>query len=388
MITITPELQAYLDCADKRPVDYHELKRLKSLVDPQLLTDYFEHEKNSYFVVEGSNIKTYILSDKYTLTIGTFETKKGCWNYSQGKVFENGKSDPIAIVNRNYKAFPYLFVNHTNGFHYFVCGADYQGQTVIELETGKRKDLLSDGSDNGFGFCWADYEFNQETKILIVNGCYWGAPYEYKLFDFSDPMNGWPEIEILEDEELLQGKKPEVTKDYVKSFETRYPLDYDYDEDDESKKSVVETKTFKWDNKKLLLCDHWIDEEEVVRRKIQEEKERAWEEKINLFKKTDPLYLKMVELVSDSRLNPESGLGYGQTYDGWCPGFSGHETRLCRRIKRAKNSKGWTVDLSWGIDTAPIKLELYKDGKTFGNKVFEHSVQGMIEAFDYVFDLK
>src|SRR5271157_2401137 len=134
-------------------------------------------------------------SGRYKLVVSSFGTKPGSWSYSQGKVFKQGSDAPIAIVNRNYSAFPYMFVeDHPSGHDFLVCGEDYQGQTVIDLTTGARRDHLSAGTDKGFGFCWAEHRFHKETQVLVVCGCHWACPYEFRFYDFADPMKGWPEF--------------------------------------------------------------------------------------------------------------------------------------------------------------------------------------------------
>jgi len=92
-------------------------------------------------------------SGTYALEISRFGTKSG-WNFSQGTVRQAGIDKPIAVIRRNYGSFPYLFIErHANGRDYLVAGEDYQGQTVIELDTGKRRDSLSEGAHDGIGFC-------------------------------------------------------------------------------------------------------------------------------------------------------------------------------------------------------------------------------------------
>lgn len=127
-------------------------------------------------------------SGKYQLTVDSYATKKGCWNYSRGRVYEGEKL--VADVKRNYGHFPFAWAEkHTNGHDYLLCGEDYQGQTVVELDTGKRVDLEPDEHmDKGFGFCWADIHPSPDKRVIAVDGCYWACPYEVVLYDFSEPM--------------------------------------------------------------------------------------------------------------------------------------------------------------------------------------------------------
>lgn len=165
----------------------------------------------------GSNPReTYSESGKYKLVVTSHQTSPGCWSYSKGKVYwvGPGKVRLIAEVRRNYSAFPFLFLeDHIDGHEYLICGEDYQGQTFVQLDTGKVVSDRSFGAERGFGFCWASYRLLGDGKTLLVDGCYWACPYELKFFDVSDPMNGWKEIELPYDdlEGSLDPEKSEVT---------------------------------------------------------------------------------------------------------------------------------------------------------------------------------
>lgn len=152
--------------------------------------------KEEYFIPENlQSQKSYNSpSGKYRIVIESYKTTSGAWNYTRGLVYNDTKL--IADVKRNYCSFPYLFVeDHPNGHDYLICGEDYQGQTIIELDTGKRIDYLPDGAKKGYGFCWAHYETSPDKTLLVVEGCYWACPYETIIMDFSDPMT-LPYIEL------------------------------------------------------------------------------------------------------------------------------------------------------------------------------------------------
>ena len=155
--------------------------------------------------VEGSRREHLSLSRRYKLVVQSYGTSPGTWSYTSGTVYrrgtdaddivfvdDSGKWVPIATVRRNYSAFPFLFVEDHPKSDFLVCGHDYQGQTVVDLKTGARKDALSPGTEDGHGFCWSEHRFDAATCTLVVCGCHWAFPYEYRLYDFSDPMSGWP----------------------------------------------------------------------------------------------------------------------------------------------------------------------------------------------------
>jgi hypothetical protein len=125
--------------------------------------------------------------DKYQLIIRNYATRKGCWAYTRGIVTEKSTGQVVADVKRNYSTFPYLFVSHPNGKGYLICGEDYQGYTIVNLSDKITRTFIPEEWKLGGGFCWADHKFDPDDKTLIIEGCYWGAPYEIVTYDFSDP---------------------------------------------------------------------------------------------------------------------------------------------------------------------------------------------------------
>jgi len=144
-------------------------------------------------------------SGKYKLVIQYFKTGEGTWNYSQGSVFVKNSDTPIAVVRRNYSSFPFSWVEgHKNGHDYMLCGEDYQGQTVIELDTGKRASYTPTAANQGVGFCWVVYHPSPDGLTIAVEGCFWACPYETVFYDFSEPLNlPYPELDRTDYEEFF-----------------------------------------------------------------------------------------------------------------------------------------------------------------------------------------
>lgn len=137
-------------------------------------------------------------SGRFRLVVTAHRTEKGSWGYTRGKVYEGGNL--VATVCRNYSMFPFAWVeNHPKG-HFLVCGEDYQGQTVVNLESGQVVSYLPEAADEGCGFCWADIHPSPDGLTLAVEGCYWACPYEVRLVDFTDPMNPpWLELGVADE---------------------------------------------------------------------------------------------------------------------------------------------------------------------------------------------
>jgi hypothetical protein len=131
---------------------------------------------------------------KYKVVIHNYDTAKlsgkNTWEYTQGILYEGDKL--IGSVKRNYSHFPYTFFKKSDR-DYFICGSNYQSQTIIDCLTGE----VFDNSKTSNGFIWSTYyEINENT--LCVCGCYWGGPYQYRFFDMTDPRKGWPELNLDE----------------------------------------------------------------------------------------------------------------------------------------------------------------------------------------------
>lgn len=355
-------------------------------------TDFYikENERNEF--------QKEILSPsgKFKLLIRMYGTKPGCWNYSRGTVYNIENNEEVCDIKRNYSTFHHGFITKNNQ-EWLISGRCYMSQTIVNLET--KKEYSPKNNDE---FCWAGpYLLSPDEKTLVVGGCYWAAPYEYKLFDFSNPEEGWPELIIEHDEYLTLDsyKYPIFTNNVMTFYKTSriyMPLNKDEDyltpeEFDSIKDADFKNKenwkieenvrlSYKREENGLILVEKWISEEEKSRREQAEINRKAWEKQLLEFKTKDPLYLEFKRLLSTLNLPVEEWESHGITYKDWCPNFKETETRWCKRIV---NSTSITVDLEWAIKTGPIKLILYKDGKHLENKFFEHSVIEMQNAFNY-----
>lgn len=368
---------------------------------PEELQDaYWKIQKSSFFVPKNElpHSREEILSPsgRYKLVLSQYTTEAGCWNYSQGRIFRQGEYQVIAVIQRNYGAFPYLFIEeHQNEHDYLICGEDYQGQTVIELDTGKHRDFLPKEAKQGHGFYWSNYKYISEYKVLVVDGCFRACPYEFRFYDFSNPMLGWPELGLYNaqgEHDLVEidVRWPEfITDGSVRCFQTASSDDEKevFNKSTKDKHtSVMKTraiKTYRREEGKFILLSEWVSQtEQALRQKHEEERSRS-EKEVADFRAHDPLYLAYAKLIKDPMLSPENFEGIGFTYEGWCPYFAVEEKRLNRRIINDKEVKV-TVDLEWAINTGPIKLCIYKDGNRTEDKFFdEHSVQSIESAFAY-----
>lgn len=147
-------------------------------------------------------------SGKYTLVVNYYDNGEGYWDYSSGRVYmtesmkkENKKAWILkAFVRRNYPSFWHCFIEKDDD-EFILCGADYQGYSVIKGSNGERLDYLYPNAVwGGAGFCWIDCEQVDENKIEVL-GCYWGADYEVVEYDIGNIFSlPYPEISRRFDE--------------------------------------------------------------------------------------------------------------------------------------------------------------------------------------------
>ena len=143
-------------------------------------------------------------SSRYSLEIIEYSNGPHAWCFSRGIVRDTQTGLVLADIKRNYGIFPFSWAeNHPAGHDYLICSEDYQGQTVIELDTGNRVDYIPDSAEQGSGFCWVAHYPSPDGRFIFVDGCYWGCPYELVLFDFTQPMQlpyaeikQWPVFEV------------------------------------------------------------------------------------------------------------------------------------------------------------------------------------------------
>lgn len=161
-------------------------------------------------------------SGRFKLTIRYYDNGKGYWNYTQG-VVHNLAGKKIGSIKRNYSSFNYGFIT-IDGHELLVSGEDYTSQTVLDLDTGKK---YQGPKRDAAGFCWA--ALTPHDNYMIVCGCHWACPYEFRVYDFSNILKTgkWPELKVL-DENLNpsyiddddSSKKPTIIGDTFEVYHT------------------------------------------------------------------------------------------------------------------------------------------------------------------------
>jgi hypothetical protein len=104
----------------------------------------------------------------------------------------------ISKLYRNHHSVWYKFVfNHpVTNKDYLLCGEDYQGLTILDLNTGSVDRHLPLAAHIGQGWCVLELEV--VGAAILAQGCYWGGPLEYRVWDFRNPIpdfdTGYPSL--------------------------------------------------------------------------------------------------------------------------------------------------------------------------------------------------
>ena len=199
---LTPALQAWLDHIGQPNHDPAERDRLRAAVPRDLMARWFQAQKQ-WRCRDASQVGEAQVhpspSGRYTLHVTQHAEGPNTWSYARGRVYAGEVL--IAEICRNFGHFPFAWIeHHPSGHAYLIGGEDYQGQTVIELDTGRRAEHLPPEADEGVGFCWVAFEASPSGLTLAVDGCYWACPYELRLVDLSDPLAGLPVLTYIDDE--------------------------------------------------------------------------------------------------------------------------------------------------------------------------------------------
>ncbi|QSF45627.1 hypothetical protein [Paenibacillus tianjinensis] len=128
-------------------------------------------------------------SGKFKLEIHHYYHKDGIriYTYTKGIVTDI-EDNLIDIIYRNYDPFVFSWAE-VQGKEYLLCGLDYQGYTIVDLFGKETKHYVPEAAYKGHGFCWAEIICFEQKKLLVVDGCYWAAPYELVFYDFSNPLS-------------------------------------------------------------------------------------------------------------------------------------------------------------------------------------------------------
>ncbi len=168
-------------------------------------------------MVRLENTRESFTSPSGRYLLETQEASKGgnTWSYVRGVITRVADSVEIAEVIRNYGVFWHCWVQHLDGSEYLLCGEDYQGYNVIDLDNAANNCFFPSEAFDGVGFCWTKVHPSPDGFVLAVEGCYWACPYELVFYDFRDPSKlPLPELARLEEYDDVTGWRDNNTLEY------------------------------------------------------------------------------------------------------------------------------------------------------------------------------
>ena len=126
-------------------------------------------------------------SGNFKLQVDRYSPGPNRWDYSRGIVTRLSDNNEISDIKRNYGAFWHAWVEHPNGHEYLLFGEDYQGYSVLNLNSERTRTYFPETGYKGAGFCWAAVYPSPDNLVLAVDGCFWACPYDLVMYDFRNP---------------------------------------------------------------------------------------------------------------------------------------------------------------------------------------------------------
>lgn len=309
-------------------------------------------------------------SGRHRLVLRYYDQGKGYWRYSRGTVYRVSDGTQVADVKRNYSTFHHSFVVK-DGNEYLISGRKYMSQTIVNLDTGVEVERRGDGESAGF--CWAEHALSPDENTLLVDGCVWAAPYEYRFYDFTDPASrGWPELTIvgLNGKPTYinansEGKKPEFVGDAVVCYETtRFFKPTGQREDDISDEEMErlgdayedEENWEDVDDARIVLqrvgdemrvVEWWKSEHKQEQERSSADFSRKFEAKVAAFRETDRC--RRLYAIAERHDVPTKYAAGWRAWKNWEVSFT---------LRRTKPKA--SVDLTWETEgDAPIEVRIY-----------------------------
>lgn len=359
-------------------------------------------------------------SGRYRLDIHYYKTRDGCWNYSRGRVYRVSDGNLIADIKRNYSTFQHSWVEK-DGQEYLISGRSYMNQTIVNLDEAREievsnKDLMRMGT----AFCWVAARLSPDGNTLLVDGCYWAGPFEYKFFDFTNPDRGWPEVPIISQEEYEchKGNLGDAGRVYIHSDEGREPVfnddgsitayastsiylptgqredeitmdeleeidEAEYDNDDNWKHEVEVEYTLRRHGDAIVVENIWksdYQQEQERRRAEYNAKDKAQKKE---WQDESPLWAELQRCLQNDPDLVLNGL--------WWRSSSQHDRENGEKniwffypsVKAQKENSKRAAYLLWGTIEGPVKAEIWVYGKA-SYETFDRSIDGLHKAIETI----
>ena len=180
----------------------------------------YNSEKHKKFM----DSKRYVIDDEFLYEAGNCELSEGfSVEYSiysdteqKDKQYSITKAvaSKIILKNADKKVYEYYrfnsyscgfndIIHHKNGHGYYPFHVDMYGISYLDVDTLEVYNYIPEGYEHnkeyrcGESFIITDVHYDMESNLIAYGGCYWAAPYEVMVGDFSDPLNFNPHLVSL-----------------------------------------------------------------------------------------------------------------------------------------------------------------------------------------------
>lgn len=113
---------------------------------------------------------------------------KCCYNASKATIKDQSQNTILSFKHDGV-GFMLNWLWHSNGREYFLFKQELYGYSVMDIQSGEVVHYVPQKSFlGGETFIWTNVLYCPNNNLLVVDGCYWAAPYGNEFYDFSDPM--------------------------------------------------------------------------------------------------------------------------------------------------------------------------------------------------------
>ncbi len=300
-------------------------------------------------------------SGRHRLVITTYKTRG--WNYSRGRVFRVADGSLVCDIQRNYSRFHHSWLAK-GGHEWLVTGRSYMSQTIIDLDAAREYETPGDPYDGG-AFCWAQCYLSPDESLLVVDGCIWACPYEYRFFDFTDPANGWAELPVVGGEGWV-----EVEGEHTPVWHDDGAIEIVATDADDH---VIGRTRLRRNGAHMTVVERGVSDDEQKRRAAALAAMEADEQWRDSFRAEDPLYACMHRLA-DAHDIPGADALHVRKVDG--------RRRVGCWFRRAAPKA--SADIEWDVpagEDGSIRVQRYDAGGARAEElVFACTVEGMRDA--------
>lgn len=283
---------------------------------------------------------------------------------SRGIVTRVSDGAIVCDLTRNYGMFHHTFVVKGDR-EYLIAGRSYMSQTIVDLDRAAEYEPPGDQEDGG-AFIWVSAVLSPDGNTLAVDGCIWACPYEVRFFDFTDPAAGWPALPICE-RRYLDSPSDAVRPIWL---DARTIEVHQHDRDGQpSERTRLERR-----GTEMVVIESWVGDAEKERRAAYARNEAELDAWWATFRVSDPMYLRLVELVRSHAL-PGDMLAYR-------PGAK----RIVQYFRRAEPKA--SADLHWDVEARTLRIQLYDpSGNATEKRSYDATLAGIEAAVGAVVDV-